>query len=55
MFMKNKVVDWQNKVVPCGMKLSFWVLMLVYDPDIAAKTIVIVKKLLIEGTVTPAH
>jgi hypothetical protein len=29
--------------------------MLIYDPDIAAKTIVIVKNLLIEGKLTPAR
>jgi hypothetical protein len=34
---------------------SFWGQMLIYDPDIAAKTIVIVKNLLIEGKLTPAR
>jgi len=37
------------------MKLSFWGQMLIYDPDIAAKTIAIVKKLLNEGKLTPAR
>jgi hypothetical protein len=44
-----------NKVGPCGMKLSFWGPMLIYDPDIAAKTIAIVKKHLNGGKLTPAR
>ena len=42
-------------VIPVqGSQESFWGHMLIYDPDIAAKTIVIIKNLLIEGKLTPA-
>jgi hypothetical protein len=37
------------------MKLSFWGQMLIYDPDIAANTIAVVKKLLNESKLTPAR
>jgi hypothetical protein len=36
-------------------KLSFWGPMLIYDPDIAAKTIAMVKKHLNGGRLTPAR